>query len=90
LQGELYRDLRFPISRSADHHSVYGLVGPLANVVCLYYVDTWGRKKTLWITGLCMTLDMALVMGLSGAYGSSDNIVAKGFTIAFIFCFTAM
>lgn len=59
-------------------------------MVCLYYVDTWGRKKTLWITGLLMTLDISLVMGLSGGYGSSDNSVAKGFTVAFIFCFTAM
>jgi membrane-associated PAP2 superfamily phosphatase len=59
-------------------------------VICLYYVDTWGRRKTLWITGLIMALDMGLVMGLSGGYGSSQNMVAKGFTIAFIFCFTAM
>ncbi|KAF1994573.1 general substrate transporter [Amniculicola lignicola CBS 123094] len=66
----------------------YGLVGPLANAVCLYYVDTWGRKKTLWITGLAMTCDMAIVMGLSGSYGSSDNSTAKGVTIAFIFCFS--
>lgn len=82
----------FPLSilQVLTINRVYGLVGPIANVVCLYYVDTWGRKKTLWITGLCMASDMALVMGLSGAYGSSDNVVAKGFTIAFIFCFTAM
>lgn len=59
-------------------------------MICLYYVDSWGRRKTLWITGLIMCLDMSLVMGLSGAYGNSDNMVAKGFTIAFIFCFTAM
>ena len=69
---------------------VYGLVGPIANVICLRYVDTWGRRKTLWITGLIMALDMVLVMGLSGAYGKSDNMVAKGFTIAFIFCFSIM
>ncbi|KAF2175993.1 general substrate transporter [Zopfia rhizophila CBS 207.26] len=67
---------------------IYGLVGPIANMVCLYYVDTWGRKKTLWITGIIMALDMGLVMGLSGGYGDSSNHVAKGFTIAFIFCFS--
>lgn len=69
---------------------VYGLVGPIANVICLKYVDTWGRRKTLYITGFIMALDMALVMGLSGAYGKSTNMVAKGFTIAFIFCFSIM
>jgi hypothetical protein len=59
-------------------------------LVCLYYVDTWGRKKTLWITGVAMTLDMAIVMGLSGGFVNSDNMVAKGFTIAFIFLFSMM
>lgn len=79
-----------PLQRNIPNFRQYGLVGPLANVVCLYYVDTWGRKKTLWITGLVMALDMGLVMGLSGAYGKSDNNVAKGFSIAFIFCFSIM
>ena len=69
---------------------VYGLVGPIANVICLKYVDTWGRKKTLWITGFIMALDMGLVMGLSGGYGKSDNQIGKGFSIAFIFCFSIM
>jgi hypothetical protein len=73
-----------------EHNSVYGLVGPIANVFCLAFVDSWGRKKTLWITGIAMTVDMALVMGLSGGYDNSDNTTAKGFTIAFIFCFSIM
>lgn len=90
FQTDLYKSLGMTGHMPTLLAGVYGLVGPIANVVCLYYVDTWGRKKTLWITGLCMASDMALVMGLSGAYGSSDNVVAKGFTIAFIFCFTAI
>ncbi|KAK9367893.1 general substrate transporter [Lipomyces kononenkoae] len=59
-----------------------------ANLICLFYVDTWGRKKTLWITGIIMTIDMTLVMGLSGGFVHSNNTVTKGFIIAFIFCFT--
>ncbi|RKU44667.1 hypothetical protein DL546_003583 [Coniochaeta pulveracea] len=90
FQTDLYKSLGMTGHMPTLLAGVYGLVGPIANLVCLWYVDTWGRKKTLWITGLCMTVDMALVMGLSGAYGSSDNVVAKGFTIAFIFCFTAI
>ncbi|KAL1859674.1 hypothetical protein VTK73DRAFT_7511 [Phialemonium thermophilum] len=89
-QTDLYKSLGMSGHMPTLLAGVYGLVGPIANMVCLYYVDSWGRKKTLWITGLFMTLDMALVMGLSGAYGSSTNTVAKGFTIAFIFCFTAI
>ncbi|KAL2807934.1 hypothetical protein BJX63DRAFT_436586 [Aspergillus granulosus] len=69
---------------------IYGLVRPLANLVCLYYVDTWGRKKTLWITGVAMKVDMAIIMGLSGGFVGSSNMVAKGFNIAFIFLFSMM
>ncbi|PSN67796.1 general substrate transporter [Corynespora cassiicola Philippines] len=87
-QTDLYKSLGQTGHMVTLLAGVYGLVGPIANVVCLYYVDTWGRKKTLWITGLVMSLDMALVMGLSGGYGSSNNMVAKGFSIAFIFCFS--
>ncbi|KAF2797587.1 general substrate transporter [Melanomma pulvis-pyrius CBS 109.77] len=88
FQTDLYKSLGQTGHMVTLLAGVYGLVGPLANVICLYYVDTWGRKKTLWITGLAMALDMSLVMALSGAYGKSDNTIAKGFSIAFIFCFS--
>ncbi|KAL4938453.1 hypothetical protein BDV06DRAFT_231868 [Aspergillus oleicola] len=87
-QTDLYKGLGMEGHNVTLLAGIYGLVGPVANLVCLYYVDTWGRKKTLWITGIAMTLDMALVMGLSGGFQNSDNMVAKGFTIAFIFCFS--
>ncbi|CAG9947754.1 unnamed protein product [Clonostachys rosea f. rosea IK726] len=90
FQTDLYKGLGMTGHMPTLLAGIYGLVGPIANVICLYYVDTWGRRKTLWITGLIMALDMGLVMGLSGGYGSSQNMVAKGFTIAFIFCFTAI
>ncbi|KAL2815273.1 general substrate transporter [Aspergillus cavernicola] len=87
-QTDLYKGLGMQGHTVTMLAGIYGLVGPLANLVCLYYVDTWGRKKTLWITGIAMTVDMALVMGLSGGFGDSNNMVGKGATIAFIFCFT--
>lgn len=59
-------------------------------MVCLYYVDSWGRKKTLWITGLIMAVDISIVMGLTAVYGDSTNRVGQGFTIAFIFLFSIM
>ncbi|KAL2795160.1 general substrate transporter [Aspergillus keveii] len=87
-QTDLYKGLGMQGHNVTLLAGIYGLVGPLANLVCLYYVDTWGRKKTLWITGVAMTLDMAVVMGLSGGFVNSDNMVAKGFTIASIFLFS--
>ncbi|QKX63227.1 uncharacterized protein TRUGW13939_10396 [Talaromyces rugulosus] len=87
-QTDLYKGLGMTGHTLTLLAGVYGLVGPLANVVCLYYVDSWGRRKTLWITGFVMALDMAVVMGLSGGFAQSSNTVAKGFTIAFIFLFS--
>jgi MFS family permease len=89
-QTDLYKSLGQTGHNVTLLAGVYGLVGPIANVICLRYVDTWGRKKTLWITGFIMALDMGLVMGLSGGYGQSDNQIGKGFSIAFIFCFSIM
>ncbi|KAG2421025.1 hypothetical protein HFD88_000641 [Aspergillus terreus] len=87
-QTDLYKGLGMVGHNVTLLAGIYGLVGPLANLVCLYYVDSWGRRKTLWITGIIMAMDMALVMGLSGGFNHTDNTVAKGFTIAFIFCFS--
>jgi cbb3-type cytochrome oxidase subunit 3 len=54
------------------------------------YVDKWGRKPTMWITGLAMACDMSIIMGLTAGYAGSDNRVAQGFTIAFIFMFSIL
>lgn len=67
-----------------------GMVGPAANIVCLLFVDKWGRKRTMWITGIVMACDMALIMGFTAGYAHSNNKVGQGFTIAFIFCFSIM
>lgn len=89
-QTDIYRGLGITGHNVTLLASIYGMAGPLANIVCLYFVDSWGRKKTLWITGIFMTIDIALVMALTAAFGSTDNQIGKGFAIAFIFCFTIM
>ncbi|KAF9028039.1 general substrate transporter [Hymenopellis radicata] len=67
---------------------IYGLVGPIANIVCLAYVDKWGRKPTMWITGIVMGCDMAILMALTSQYASGTNKTGQGATIAFIFLFS--
>lgn len=66
------------------------MVGPAANIICLMFVDKWGRKPTMWITGIIMAIDMSLIMALTAKYATSTNKVGQGFTIAFIFCFSIM
>ncbi|KAG6909494.1 hypothetical protein DXG01_017216 [Tephrocybe rancida] len=68
----------------------YGMVGPTFNIICIAFVDKWGRKPTLWITSVAMAVDMALIMAFTAKYANSNNKVGQGFTIAFIFCFSAI
>ena len=89
-QTDLYKGLGITGHKVTLLASIYGMVGPIANVICLYFVDSWGRKKTLWITGIIMTVDMGLVMAMTGAFSQTSNMIGKGFGIAFIFCFSIM
>lgn len=89
-QTDLYKGLGITGHRITLLASIYGMVGPIANVICLYFVDKWGRKKTLWITGIIMTIDISIVMALTACFSKTTNEVAKGFSIAFIFCFSIM
>lgn len=67
---------------------IYGLVGPIANMVCLAYIDKWGRKPTMWITGIVMSCNMAILMALTSQYTGTTNTTGQGATIAFIFTFS--
>lgn len=87
-QTDLYKGLGIKGHEVTLLASIYGMVGPLANVVCLYFVDSWGRKKTLWITGIIMTVDISLVMAMTASFTHTNNEVGKGFGIAFIFLFS--
>ena len=57
----------------------YSMAGPIANIVCLMYVDKCGIQVTLYITGILITIDISLVMAITSVYGKSDNLVGKGF-----------
>ncbi|KFY93020.1 hypothetical protein V500_03954 [Pseudogymnoascus sp. VKM F-4518 (FW-2643)] len=87
-QTDLYKSLGITGHTVTLLASIYGMVGPLANVICLYFVDSWGRRKTLWITGIIMAIDISLVMAMTASFSHTDNVVGKGFGIAFIFCFS--
>ncbi|KAL3417293.1 hypothetical protein PVAG01_11293 [Phlyctema vagabunda] len=89
-QTDMYKGLGITGHTVTLLASIYGMAGPLANIICLYFVDTWGRRKTLWATGLVMTLDMSLVMAMTAAFSTTGNQVGRGFAIAFIFCFTVI
>ncbi|KAG6909498.1 hypothetical protein DXG01_017220 [Tephrocybe rancida] len=78
------------------HTDLLGMVGPTFNIICIAYVDKWGRKPTLWITSIAMAVDMALIMAFTAnfslGYNSihffyppeimSQNMRAKGTSVA--------
>lgn len=70
--------------------SLYGMVGPAFNLICIFYVDRFGRRSALYITGVAMAIDLAIVMGLTANYSGTDNKVGQGFAIAFVFLFSAI
>ncbi|KFY29291.1 hypothetical protein V491_00113 [Pseudogymnoascus sp. VKM F-3775] len=87
-QTDLYKGLGITGHTVTLLASIYGMVGPIANVICLYFVDSWGRRKTLWITGIIMAIDISLVMAMTASFTGTSNAVGKGFGVAFIFCFS--
>lgn len=89
-QTDLYKGLGITGHTVTLLASIYGMVGPIANVICLYFVDSWGRRKTLWITGIIMAIDISLVMAMTASFTGTSNVVGKGFGVAFIFCFSIM
>ncbi|KAF8064084.1 hypothetical protein FPV67DRAFT_1451326 [Lyophyllum atratum] len=44
----------------------------------------------MWITGIVMACDMALIMGSTARYVQTENKTGQGFTIGFIFCFSVI
>ncbi|RDW63718.1 hypothetical protein BP6252_11263 [Coleophoma cylindrospora] len=87
-QTDIYKGLGITGHTITLLASFYGMAGPLANIICLMFVDRWGRKRTLWITGLLMAIDASLVMAMTASFVHNGSPVGKGFAIAFIFCFT--
>ena len=67
---------------------VWGLTGPLANIVCLLWIIDRVKRRTLFMAGsVAMTLDIAVVQIFVAVYGGSDDQVANGFGIFFLILF---
>ncbi|KDN36024.1 hypothetical protein RSAG8_11110, partial [Rhizoctonia solani AG-8 WAC10335] len=66
----------------------YGTLGPLANLISLWKVDSWGRTRSLFWGAVGLVVDLTLVMALTRFYAGTTNSVGQGFIIAFIFCYT--
>ncbi|CAE6537396.1 unnamed protein product [Rhizoctonia solani] len=66
----------------------YGTVGPIANLISLWKVDSWGRTRSLFWGAIGLVVDLTLVMTLTRFYAGTENSVGQGFIIAFIFCYT--
>jgi sugar porter (SP) family MFS transporter len=68
----------------------FGMMGPIANAICLCYIDKIGRKPPLFWVSCALTVDMVLLMVFSKYYGGTEvtNRVGQGFTIAWIFLFS--
>ncbi|KPI35193.1 High-affinity glucose transporter [Cyphellophora attinorum] len=66
----------------------FGMVGVIANAICLTFVDKVGRKKPLAYTSIALVIDMILIMVFSKYYSNSNNKVGQGFAIAWIFLFS--
>ncbi|ODV90244.1 hypothetical protein CANCADRAFT_103965 [Tortispora caseinolytica NRRL Y-17796] len=68
---------------------IYGLCGPAANLICIFFVDKWGRRITLIITSFLLAIDMSIVMALiATVVDGGNNKTGQGFTLLFIFLFT--
>lgn len=66
----------------------YGMMGPIANAICLMYIDKVGRKLPLAWTSVALVIDMILIMVFAKEFAMSTNKVGQGFTIAWIFVFS--
>lgn len=66
----------------------YGMMGVIANAICLCFIDRVGRKKPLTYTNIALCIDMILIMVFTKYFSDSANKIGQGFTIAWIFVFS--
>lgn len=63
-------------------------MGPIANAICLSFIDKVGRKLPLAWTSVALVIDMTLIMVFSKYFPGGNNRIGQGFTIAWIFVFS--
>ena len=66
----------------------YGMMGFIANAICLTYIDKVGRKLPLAWTSLALAIDMMLIMVFTKEFANTSNKIGEGWTIAWIFLFS--
>ncbi|KAK9235256.1 general substrate transporter [Lipomyces kononenkoae] len=89
-QTDLYKGLGITGHTVLLLSGIFGLDGPTFNFLGILTVDSWGRKRTLWITNIAMALSIVCVMVFTAVFQQSNNQVGKGFAIAFLFIFSAI
>lgn len=74
----------------------YGMMGPIANVICLTYIDRVGRRLPLAWSSVGLAVNVELLTVFSKEFAVSDNndnnndnnVVGQGFMIAWTFTFS--
>jgi hypothetical protein len=64
------------------------MMGPIANAICLSFIDKVGRRLPLVWTSVALVIDMTLIMVFSKYFPGGNNRIGQGFTIAWIFLFS--
>ncbi|KAJ8096521.1 general substrate transporter [Lipomyces tetrasporus] len=88
-QTDLYKGLGITGHTVLLLSGIFGLVGPTFNLISILFVDSWGRKSTLWITNIAMAICIVCAMALTAVFQHSNNHSGKSAAIAFLFMFSA-
>lgn len=71
----------------------YGFMGPSFSLLnILFIADKWGRRETCWIGSSVLALDLAIIMGLVGAFQKNQGnaFSESSASIGFIFLFSGL
>jgi MFS family permease len=89
-QTTMYRGLGITGRSVLFVSAMYGCMGPIANAICLLFVDKWGRKKPLAYLSFALGIDMIIFTALTAHFSTGGNRLGQGFAIAMIFCFSVI
>ncbi|KFY63654.1 hypothetical protein V497_01939 [Pseudogymnoascus sp. VKM F-4516 (FW-969)] len=87
-QTIMYKTLGIKGSTVLALAGVWGLTGPLANIVCLLWIIDRVKRRTLFMWGsIALTVDIAIVQAIVAVYSGGSNQVANGIGIFFLILF---